>query len=58
MKVVNLYKLEALMPLLEDEEYNIKIIHLVRDPRAVTLSRTKAFKFNSSDVHRLVGMIM
>ena len=41
MKVIYLCKLEWLMPLLGDPDFNIKVVHLVRDPRPTIYSRTK-----------------
>ncbi|XP_071980132.1 carbohydrate sulfotransferase 6-like [Engystomops pustulosus] len=39
MKTVRILDLSVLLPLLRDPELNLRIIHLVRDPRAVALSR-------------------
>ena len=39
MKVIYLCKLEWLMPLLQSSSPNVKVIHLVRDPRATVFSR-------------------
>ncbi|XP_029440668.1 carbohydrate sulfotransferase 5-like [Rhinatrema bivittatum] len=39
VKAVRILDLEAFYPLLEDPSLNLKIIHLVRDPRAVLSSR-------------------
>jgi len=40
MKVIYLCKLEWLLPLLEATDVNIKVVHLVRDPRSTISSRT------------------
>ncbi|XP_075690619.1 carbohydrate sulfotransferase 6-like [Rhinoderma darwinii] len=39
MKTVRILDLSILLPLLRDPNLNLQIIHLVRDPRAVALSR-------------------
>ncbi|XP_015280458.1 PREDICTED: carbohydrate sulfotransferase 5-like, partial [Gekko japonicus] len=39
VKTVRFFQLEALYPLLTDPSLNLRIIHLVRDPRAVYASR-------------------
>lgn len=39
LKTVRFFELESLYPLLQDPNLNLRIIHLVRDPRAVTRSR-------------------
>lgn len=39
VKTVRFFQLEALYPLLRDPSLNLRIIHLVRDPRAVYASR-------------------
>ena len=39
MKVIYLCKLERLIPLLEDQDINVKVVHLVRDPRSTINSR-------------------
>jgi len=39
MKVNYLCQLEWLLPLLEDLNFNVKVVHLVRDPRANIHSR-------------------
>ncbi|XP_019339268.2 carbohydrate sulfotransferase 4 [Alligator mississippiensis] len=41
LKEVRFFDLKVLYPLLSDPSLNIRIIHLVRDPRAVFLSREK-----------------
>ncbi|XP_077352381.1 carbohydrate sulfotransferase 3a [Festucalex cinctus] len=43
MKTVRVYHWETLRPLVEDPRLNIKIIQLVRDPRATFASRMAAF---------------
>ena len=40
-KLIRLYNLSSLEPLAFDPEINLKIIHLVRDPRGTYLSRSK-----------------
>ncbi|XP_052399526.1 carbohydrate sulfotransferase 6 [Carassius gibelio] len=44
LKEVRFFELESLFPLLRDPTLNLRIIHLVRDPRAVLRSREKSFK--------------
>ncbi|XP_077338059.1 carbohydrate sulfotransferase 6-like [Lithobates pipiens] len=39
LKTVRVLDLGALLPLLQDDTLDLRILHLVRDPRAVTLSR-------------------
>ena len=39
MKVVYLCRLEWLVPLLKDSDVNVKVVHLVRDPRSTINSR-------------------
>ncbi|KAM3912143.1 carbohydrate sulfotransferase 6-like [Leptodactylus fuscus] len=39
MKTVRILDLSVLLPLLKDPNLNLRIIHLVRDPRAIALSR-------------------
>nr|XP_033772835.1 carbohydrate sulfotransferase 6-like [Geotrypetes seraphini] len=48
VKAVRLLNLEVLYPLLKDPSLNLKIIHLVRDPRAILSSR-EAFAFLDLD---------
>ncbi|XP_037128346.1 carbohydrate sulfotransferase 3a [Syngnathus acus] len=43
IKSVRVHQLEMLRPLVEDPRMNIKIIQLVRDPRAIVVSRMVAF---------------
>ncbi|XP_078400611.1 carbohydrate sulfotransferase 6 isoform X1 [Cetorhinus maximus] len=43
IKEVRFFELMSLFPLLTDPSLNLKIIHLVRDPRAVIKSRDKSF---------------
>ncbi|CAK8694477.1 unnamed protein product [Clavelina lepadiformis] len=57
MKVIYLCKLEWLTPLLRDEEFNVKIIHLVRDPRATVNSRTSPTKRNINYVRSTAASI-
>ncbi|XP_069489051.1 carbohydrate sulfotransferase 5-like [Ambystoma mexicanum] len=49
VKSVRLLDLEVLYPLLNDPLLNIKIIHLVRDPRGVLLSRENFEGLNRDD---------
>ncbi|XP_030639120.1 carbohydrate sulfotransferase 6 [Chanos chanos] len=42
VKEVRFFELESLYPLLRDPNLNLRIIHLVRDPRAVANSREQA----------------
>lgn len=42
LKTVRFFELESLYPLLQDPSLNLRIIHLVRDPRAVTRSREQS----------------
>ena len=44
MKVIYLCKLEWLVPLLKDPLLNVKIVHLVRDPRSTIASRIRSKK--------------
>ncbi|XP_069491555.1 carbohydrate sulfotransferase 6 [Ambystoma mexicanum] len=44
LKEVRFFDLKVLYPLLKDPSLNLKIIHLVRDPRAVVKSREQAVK--------------
>ncbi|XP_040261717.1 carbohydrate sulfotransferase 6-like [Bufo bufo] len=48
MKTVRILDLSTIFPLLEDPYLNLRIIHLVRDPRAVALSR-KGFPLITDD---------
>ncbi|XP_066438178.1 carbohydrate sulfotransferase 6-like [Eleutherodactylus coqui] len=48
IKTVRILDLSILFPLLQDPNLNLRIIHLVRDPRAVALSR-KRFKLLATD---------
>ncbi|XP_030051222.1 carbohydrate sulfotransferase 6-like [Microcaecilia unicolor] len=48
VKTVRFFNLEVLYPLLKDPSLNLKIIHLVRDPRAVFSSR-EAFPYLEYD---------
>uniref|UniRef100_UPI0037E9B3BB carbohydrate sulfotransferase 6-like n=1 Tax=Semicossyphus pulcher TaxID=241346 RepID=UPI0037E9B3BB len=41
LKVVRVFELESLYPLFQDPSLDFRIIHLVRDPRAILLSRQK-----------------
>lgn len=42
LKEVRFFELESLYPLLQDPTLDLRIVHLVRDPRAVVFSREKA----------------
>ncbi|XP_051545426.1 carbohydrate sulfotransferase 6-like isoform X2 [Myxocyprinus asiaticus] len=44
LKEVRFFELESLYPLLKDPSLNLRIIHLVRDPRAVFRSREQSAK--------------
>ncbi|KAM7003308.1 carbohydrate sulfotransferase 6 [Tautogolabrus adspersus] len=44
LKEVRFFELESLYPLLQDPSLDLRIIHLVRDPRAVLKSREEAAK--------------
>lgn len=44
LKEVRFFELESLYPLLRDPSLNLRIIHLVRDPRAVFRSREQSVK--------------
>ncbi|XP_040181107.1 carbohydrate sulfotransferase 6-like [Rana temporaria] len=48
MKTVRILDLSVLLPLFRDPAFNLHILHLVRDPRAVALSR-KSFSLNTDD---------
>ncbi|XP_030053331.1 carbohydrate sulfotransferase 5-like [Microcaecilia unicolor] len=50
LKAVRIFSLEVLYPLLKDPSLNLKIIHLVRDPRAILSSRESIGYLNSDDV--------
>ncbi|XP_028304582.1 carbohydrate sulfotransferase 6 [Gouania willdenowi] len=49
LKEVRFFELESLYPLLQDPNLNLRIIHLVRDPRAVGRSREASAKALLSD---------
>ncbi|XP_042294366.1 carbohydrate sulfotransferase 5-like [Sceloporus undulatus] len=49
LKEVRLFDLRVLYPLLTDPSLNLRIIHLVRDPRAVVKSREQSAKALSRD---------
>ncbi|TRY85902.1 hypothetical protein DNTS_020915 [Danionella cerebrum] len=44
LKEVRFFELESLYPLLQDPTLDVRIIHLVRDPRAVLRSRERSFR--------------
>ncbi|XP_063289369.1 carbohydrate sulfotransferase 6-like [Pelobates fuscus] len=48
MKTVRIFDLKVLIPLLQDPKLDLRIIHLVRDPRAVSSSR-KYFDLSIDD---------
>lgn len=53
LKEVRFFELESLYPLLQDPSLDLRIIHLVRDPRAVMRSReqsAKAFMYDDAIV--------
>lgn len=41
VKLIRLYSVESLTPLLKDKDINLKVIHLLRDPRGTLSSRSK-----------------
>uniref|UniRef100_A0A3Q0RY40 Sulfotransferase n=1 Tax=Amphilophus citrinellus TaxID=61819 RepID=A0A3Q0RY40_AMPCI len=49
LKEVRFFQLESLYPLLQDPRLDLRIIHLVRDPRAVMRSREESAKAFVSD---------
>ncbi|TNN36117.1 Carbohydrate sulfotransferase 6 [Liparis tanakae] len=49
LKEVRFFELESLFPLLQDPTLDIRIIHLVRDPRAVVRSKEESAKAFMSD---------
>lgn len=49
LKEVRFFELESLYPLLQDPSLDLRIIHLVRDPRAVMRSREESAKAFVSD---------
>ncbi|XP_035498144.1 carbohydrate sulfotransferase 6 isoform X1 [Scophthalmus maximus] len=49
LKEVRFFELESLYPLLQDPSLDLRIIHLVRDPRAVVRSREASAKAFMSD---------
>ncbi|XP_031141399.1 carbohydrate sulfotransferase 6 [Sander lucioperca] len=49
LKEVRFFELESLYPLLQDPSLDLRIIHLVRDPRAVVRSREESAKAFVSD---------
>ncbi|XP_026220941.1 carbohydrate sulfotransferase 6-like [Anabas testudineus] len=49
LKEVRFFELESLYPLLQDPNLDLRIIHLVRDPRAVMRSREESAKAFESD---------
>nr|CAB3230871.1 carbohydrate sulfotransferase 3-like [Phallusia mammillata] len=53
MKVIYLCELESLLPLLKDPTVNVKVLHLVRDPRATVNSRVNELKSYKSGVNNV-----
>ncbi|CAI9583797.1 unnamed protein product [Staurois parvus] len=51
IKEVRFFDLKVLYPLLQDPSLNLKILHLVRDPRAVYQSRMKVSSMLSHDTN-------
>ncbi|XP_020790410.1 carbohydrate sulfotransferase 6 [Boleophthalmus pectinirostris] len=49
LKEVRFFELESLYPLLQDPGLDLRIVHLVRDPRAVMRSREESSKSFTSD---------
>lgn len=49
LKEVRFFELESLYPLLQDPNLDLRIVHLVRDPRAVMRSREESSKAFTSD---------
>ncbi|XP_063053348.1 carbohydrate sulfotransferase 6 isoform X2 [Engraulis encrasicolus] len=49
LKEVRIFELESLYPLLHDPELDLRIVHLVRDPRAVWRSREQSAKALAQD---------
>ncbi|XP_035521551.1 carbohydrate sulfotransferase 6 [Morone saxatilis] len=49
LKEVRFFELESLYPLLQDPSLDLRIIHLVRDPRAVVRSREQSAKAFMND---------
>ncbi|XP_048829252.1 carbohydrate sulfotransferase 6 [Brienomyrus brachyistius] len=49
LKEVRFFELESLYPLLHDPTIDLRIIHLIRDPRAVAKSREQAIRALLSD---------
>lgn len=56
LKEVRFFDLKVLNPLLVDPSLNLKIIHLIRDPRAVFHSREKIKKELTRDGNIMVGL--
>lgn len=51
LKEVRFFELESLYPLLQDPSLNLRILHLVRDPRAVFRSREQSAKALQRDTN-------
>ncbi|KAM3829074.1 carbohydrate sulfotransferase 5-like [Vipera latastei] len=56
LKEVRFFDLKVLYPLLADPSLNLKIIHLVRDPRAVLKSREQSVKALARDNGIILGI--
>ncbi|XP_066493346.1 carbohydrate sulfotransferase 6-like [Tiliqua scincoides] len=56
LKEVRFFDLKVLYPLLTDPSLNLKIIHLVRDPRAVVKSREQSVKALARDNGIILSM--
>ncbi|XP_072173504.1 carbohydrate sulfotransferase 1-like [Diadema setosum] len=52
LKTIRVMDIEELRPFLEDPGLNVKILHLVRDPRAVMDSRLRLVEVNSDLIRR------
>uniref|UniRef100_A0A8C5PNY4 Sulfotransferase n=1 Tax=Leptobrachium leishanense TaxID=445787 RepID=A0A8C5PNY4_9ANUR len=55
IKTVRILDLTVLLPLIRDPTLNLKIVHLVRDPRAVAASRNRARSILSVDDKIVIG---
>nr|XP_005163224.1 uncharacterized protein LOC100170782 isoform X1 [Danio rerio] len=56
LKEVRFFELESLYSLLQDPTLNVRIIHLVRDPRAVFRSRDRSYKALVKDSNIVLEM--
>ncbi|XP_074523913.1 carbohydrate sulfotransferase 6-like [Halichoeres trimaculatus] len=57
LKVVRIYDLETLYSLFQDPNLNLRIIHLVRDPRAIFQSRVKIWGRADEEQHQAMQEI-